>query len=368
MKQNALSVIIPIIPNKLDELRPLLEGYGQDVVGNQELQFGRSPSTHFARFVILDKPKGVIARLYFSTCFDGELGNYLTEICGNLGNGMEKIWSCCEGYPANSEKQAPLFEEFINPFSHDSDVFVVAFPGQSAENIRSNIALRRKFEDELDSRPTDASSTSVPDESAVAKIPSSNSKFIEFLVNIVEYIVGIRNGAKPENTILSTDSALLDMEDRVVQNQMTIVSEVKKGFFPRWIMRIVLGVIRKSRSGNSRSLSGLTTIHFARWIVIDGGDNLLFESNFDGSWERYIDDFRDNAVHGLNTIWGGCVGFPKGGCRDIEAFKQIIRTQQVHAQYFYSAYPDATTDNIRANMALEQEPTGPSSQIAGVYV
>jgi hypothetical protein len=33
-------------------------------------------------------------------------------------------------------------------------------------------------------------------------------------------------------------------------------------------------------------------------VLIDHGDTLLFESVYDGSWENYIDDFRDHAASG----------------------------------------------------------------------
>ena len=89
------------------------------------------------------------------------------------------------------------------------------------------------------------------------------------------------------------------------------------------------------------ALSGISTIHFARWVIIDNGTKLLFESNYDGSWERYIDDFIDKASVGLNAIWGNCPEYPRGCC-DIEAFKKSIRDNQVPSQFFYSAYPETT--------------------------
>ena len=34
-------------------------------------------------------------------------------------------------------------------------------------------------------------------------------------------------------------------------------------------------------------------------------------SNFDGTWERYLEDFIELAYPGLNGIWSNTVGFPK---------------------------------------------------------
>src|SRR3712207_8144952 len=41
-----------------------------------------------------------------------------------------------------------------------------------------------------------------------------------------------------------------------------------------------------------------------RSAIVDRGKYLLFESNYDGTWENYIDDFVDYASAGMNAIWG----------------------------------------------------------------
>jgi len=171
------------------------------------------------------------------------------------------------------------------------------------------------------------------------------------------------------NTMLSTGSKLIEIEDIVVQNQMTIVSKVKPGMWPRLLLRIFLRLGRRFDSPSSTGqFSGLSTIHFARWVLIDNGDNLLFESNYDGSWESYIDDFGDHAAMGMNAVWGNCVGFPKGGCLDIESFKQVIRANQHPAQVFYSAYPNVTVENIAQDLSLRNAVSAASKFVSGSYV
>jgi len=58
-------------------------------------------------------------------------------------------------------------------------------------------------------------------------------------------------------------------------------------------------------------LGSMRTIHFAHWTLVGNGDRLLFLSNFDGSWQSYLDDFVDKAHGGLTLAWGNCVGFPR---------------------------------------------------------
>ena len=77
-------------------------------------------------------------------------------------------------------------------------------------------------------------------------------------------------------------------------------------------------------------------------MVIDGGKNLLFLSNYDGSWENYLDDFIDLASPGLTAIWSNTVGFPRsyflvgGGSRDENLFKTMTRQSQVPSLVWYT--------------------------------
>ena len=45
--------------------------------------------------------------------------------------------------------------------------------------------------------------------------------------------------------------------------------------------------------------------------MIDNGRRLLFLSNFDGSWENYLDDFIDKASIGLTGVWSNTLKFPR---------------------------------------------------------
>ena len=130
---------------------------------------------------------------------------------------------------------------------------------------------------------------------------------------------------------------------------MTAITPIKPSWLPNFILRIWVGFVI-NRLGPFVSpppvLSGITTIHFARWAIIDNGKNLLFESNYDGSWEKYIDDFVDLSAFGMNMIWANCIGFPRAGCRDIDSFKLYIRQSQLPTQVFYSAYPQETVHNL----------------------
>jgi hypothetical protein len=118
---------------------------------------------------------------------------------------------------------------------------------------------------------------------------------------------------------------------------------------------------------NRGFLSGLNTLHFARWVELDEGRRMFFSSNYDGSLESYMNDFIDKAAWGLNAIFSNGDGFPRtsflfcGGIRDEKAYKRFLPTRQVQSRVWHSAYPHLTTKNIANNAAIRAGLSGQPS-------
>lgn len=102
-------------------------------------------------------------------------------------------------------------------------------------------------------------------------------------------------------------------------------------------------------------LERLSFIHYARWALIkrfpgkNGGQRLrhpylLFESNFNGTWDQYIDAFSEVVPFKMRAIWGSSFGFP--GPLPVDPFKTYIRHNELVANHYWSAYPGATTTEI----------------------
>jgi hypothetical protein len=79
-------------------------------------------------------------------------------------------------------------------------------------------------------------------------------------------------------------------------------------------------------------------------------------SDYDGSWEAYIDEFAEMILSGLDAIWETSYGYPPDGARDLPALKQFLRNHQVPSEVFYSAYPDETVLNILNDRASARAP------------
>ena len=135
-------------------------------------------------------------------------------------------------------------------------------------------------------------------------------------------------------------------EDVVAQNQLTLVTVVKPGHVDR--VRAVMAAIDSysKRLAPPGSLIGISTIHFVKWLVVDDGRRLMLVSDYDGSWESYIDEFAEMILSGLDAIWETSYGYPPDGARDLPAFKRFLRSHQAPSEVFFSAYPEETVLNI----------------------
>lgn len=113
-------------------------------------------------------------------------------------------------------------------------------------------------------------------------------------------------------------------------------------------------------------LLGLSIIHFARWVVIRrdqwpdigqgrerlANDYMLFCSNFNGTWDQYIDAFADGIPSGLDTFWWGSTKYPKS--IPVTPFKAYIRANQIDTDYYYNAVPGAAQRDVKAALRVRR--------------
>jgi deferrochelatase/peroxidase EfeB len=153
-----------------------------------------------------------------------------------------------------------------------------------------------------------------------------------------------------------------EREDRCAQNHMVSVTVRKPGLVRALTLRLAFWLIgmMATRVYRPGFLGDISTIHAARWITIPGTRTLVFFSNFGGSWESYLEDFITRAHGGLTAVWSNSIGFPRAknlfqdGATDGERFKRYARASMVPTRFWYSAYPDLTTDHVRCNAAMRR--------------
>lgn len=146
-------------------------------------------------------------------------------------------------------------------------------------------------------------------------------------------------------------------EDWVAQNHMGSIVLIKPGVLRSIIIRaghLGLGLVLRVVATDGY-LGSMRTVHFAHWAFLNNGSRLLFFSNFDHSWDSYLDDFIEKAHGGLTLAWGSGVGFPPtrflvyDGASHGRLFKNWALASRAVSRFWYSAYRDLTVDQIERN-------------------
>jgi hypothetical protein len=161
---------------------------------------------------------------------------------------------------------------------------------------------------------------------------------------------------------------LQSLEDHDVSNPFSAFGNVKPGLFRRWTLIVVFWILRLSVRllYGQGYLARVSTIHFARWVFVDGYRRLLFASSYDGSLDSYMDDFINKVAYGLNLVFSNGIGYPAtrflilDGAEDEEAFKSYIRRHQLPTQVWYKAYPGLTTADLARNAKIREGLERPS--------
>jgi len=116
--------------------------------------------------------------------------------------------------------------------------------------------------------------------------------------------------------------------------------------------------------GGEKFLNGLLTlslIHYARWTIVSPKEfphldenqpketikysYMFFFSNFNGSWAQYVDSFHTSIPGGLNLFWWKNVKYPESV--PLSPFHAYITYNQVWTNHYYSAYPLASSNDIK---------------------
>ena len=132
-----------------------------------------------------------------------------------------------------------------------------------------------------------------------------------------------------------------------------------------WINR-ALFMAARALPRSLGGLLGLSIIHFARWIIIkrdqwpDLGqgkqslqnDYMLFCSNFNGTWDQYIDTFSDGIPGGLDLLWYSSTRYPHS--IPISPFKGYIRDNQVDTDYYYNSVPGAAQRDVKSALRVRR--------------
>ncbi len=406
IEQSALTVVAAIRDGAADELHRLLRGLAAGSVAGVSLDFRKVVSLHFGRFVILppleDRDVPVPAKLAFESNYDGSLDAHLDELYAKNGPALDRILSYCEGYSGGSG-----FMEFARKYAVPSAAYYRAHAGLGVKRIRGDAAVRAAIEAWLDAQQRAgrlAALSARQVRSGISahlaglridgappvlgpverNLPRPRRSYLEALFTLLGrlfYLLWLlfrapsherqdaeERRAHPPELVDNLDPTLArihDSEDQVEQNGLTVLVPIKPGAYRHAALDAALWVVAVLARyvAVDGKLGGLTTIHFARWAVLDD-DRLLFFSNYDGSWEAYLGDFIDKVSPWLTVIWTNTKWFPPtrwlflDGAANERNFKRWTRTWQLDNQLWYSAYPRLSVDAVLENASIREASVG----------
>jgi len=408
MPQSNFMIMSEIDPTREGELRRLLESMndtpGRANAGNALIPFGHLDRLHFARLVILDDKTIDDARAYgdspgayplylaFLGDIDGDLPSFVDEMIKASENGLRAIFSCCIGFTADTDlvawfkkKSAPPIAAYVNS------------PGRTVRRVREESALVTALRGFVESN-ADALATRSPREiratlqhfvhteksagrlTLTGEAPTPLGWLVRNFLHAIGaplliliaspvlivvapfFIIRLRDLEKTDPELCwrvdqTHSDRLAVLEDRETSNQFTAMGSVKPGLTRLWTLIGILStvnyaarhIVRRGRLGRIR------TIHFARWVFLDGKKRMVFFSNYDGTVESYMDDFINKAGFGLNAVFSCGIGYPRtnwlirDGCADEQKYKNFLRRHTLPTQVWYKAYPGLTAVDLERN-------------------
>jgi hypothetical protein len=411
--QSTFMVVAPIDPRREEELRRVLvsmnDAPGRVNAANPLIPFGEFHALHFARLVVLDDKTLEDVRVYdmpvrayplylaFLGDLDGDPDRFLEELAKRASQGLRAIFSCCEGFTTDTDLVA-----WMKQHETPSAAAYVNWRGRTVRRIREEAALKKALEEYLQGHAS--ALVGVPPREVFSKVqqfvnaeksagrlslsednPTPMGWWVKNALHLVGgpllflialplliviapiFLIRLRHKEKTDVELCSRvdqaySDALARLEDRDVTNQFTAMASRKPGLVRLWtLMGILAGVdyaarhvVRRGRLGRIRS------IHFARWVLLDGRKRGVFFSNYDGTVESYMDDFINKAGFGLNAIFSNAIGYPRtnwlvrDGCADEQKYKNFLRRHTLPTQVWYKAYPGLTAIDLERNRRIRE--------------
>lgn len=147
---------------------------------------------------------------------------------------------------------------------------------------------------------------------------------------------------------------------------MNVITPIKK--WRSYINQFIFWAVTTPwASGKLIGLQTLSLIHYARWVIIRPNKwprlspeqpkedvkyaYMLFFSNFNGSWNQYVDSFHSSIPSGLDMFWLDNIRYPKS--IPLQPFHSYINHNQIWTEHYYNAYPLASSNDVKSAIQLQ---------------
>ena len=138
------------------------------------------------------------------------------------------------------------------------------------------------------------------------------------------------------------------------QNPLTLVMTIKSPQAAQELIGLLTQFDQMPRDKNpiNVALDGLKTVHFARFVFLDNNTKLAVITTYDGTFEKYINDFVDHIGDIFNALLQRMTDAPPLPVQqNRDAFLAYVKANDLTCfGTFYSAYPQATVMDIVNNL------------------
>jgi hypothetical protein len=406
--QGSFLVMAPVTRGRENELRGLLSSMNLNsgIVdpGNALIPFARFDRLHFARLVILRDPTASDISVYgapvpdlpptlafFGDC-DGSGGWFLEELADRAAPGLRRIFAFCDGFSAavdlldwmRRHGQSPI-AAYVNTVGrtvrqireeaalHDALAAYAGAPAR-ARAIREPRELHRELVSYVRAQQRAGSLTlSEPEPTPLGWWLGNAAHAVAgplvalllmplLLLYLPVFLWQLRRHETTDPQIAprpdpASRAEIARHEDHDTTNSYIVIGCLKPGLFRRLTTIALLSVVDYGARHlfNRGHLARVKTIHFARWVFLNGRKQMFFASNYDGSLESYMDDFINKVGWGLNLLFSNGVGYPRtswlieGGASKEQKFEYYIFRHQLPVDVWYKAYPGLTGFDLIRN-------------------
>lgn len=406
--QSSLMVAARLDRKSAEGLRALLATMNS-AAGNADplnplLPFRKLENLHFARFAVLDDQTlddiGVYGLprqeyplyLAFLCDFDGRVSDFLTDLLRFSSEGLKKIFSFCEDFNEGMD-----LRNWIEAHNLPIATSYVNWRGRTMRQVREEAILHEAITTYLNTNASQLEGQSdlqiwaavrrfVTDGVSTGRLkltPPTPTPWLEAIGNLV-HLVGVGLllilvgpfvlllvifVVRPEEAtapvlaprvVKDVSNKLSVLEDHEFTNQFSAMGSLKPGLARLWVISYILWLIEWTARHlyTQGRLARVRTIHFARWVFLDGKKRILFASNYDGSLDSYMDDFINKVGFGLNVVFSNGIGYPRtrwllaDGANDEQKFKYFLRRHELATEVWYNAHPSTTAVELERNSRI----------------
>jgi hypothetical protein len=407
--QVQLTVCARIRRGAVPALKQVLDVVNTDPAHNALIPFADITAAHFGRLLIVEELSDGPC-LLLAIDADAPLEGVVTSVVEKASRGLDLVFGLCCDYPPMGRRTRQTRLAYLRSKRVGVDMFYVHKVGRTLQQVRQEEFLRQslqRFADQFQNQNGSAGRNALEVRQAIRSFVSAEPGLawatkpappvdLPFQLGETMHMIGvpllilalapvlipaalvwlivlrIRELIDPPPNAILDPAQLRDeshLEDLGVQNAISTLADIKPNWFWALTATVFYGIgnYTSRHIFNNGDLSGLKTVHFARFMRLDNRRKVLFTSYYDGSLEAYNNDFIDVVGWVLNAMFGNQVNYPKtrflffDGASDERGFKVFIRGHQIPTQVWYSAYPGLSAINIDTNAVLRAGLSGDMS-------